>query len=140
MKMTAEEIAKRYKEDPSRDNMQQLAKENGCSLQEVGQFLKDAAEKENKRKPGRPKKDPQSGKKPHGGALKIDTEKKLSIKSELDSAKMSAEKEPKKEIPEAVRRTLMNRLELLAEKQRGLIASLEAVNEEREEISRFLWG
>ena len=53
MKMTAEEILASFKSDSSRENMQRLADENGCTMKEIGQFLKDAATP--KKKPGRPK-------------------------------------------------------------------------------------
>lgn len=43
MKMTAEEIVKIYKSDPSKETMQQLAIDNDCTLKDIGEFLKAAA-------------------------------------------------------------------------------------------------
>lgn len=56
MKMTAEEIVKAYNADRSRENMQRIADENGCTLHEIGEFLKDAANMPQKKRLGRPKK------------------------------------------------------------------------------------
>lgn len=55
MKMSAREIFSEYNKDRSRENMQRIADMNGCTLHEVGEFLKNAATPE-KKKPGRPKK------------------------------------------------------------------------------------
>lgn len=119
MKMTAEEIVKIYKSDPSRETMQQLAIDNDCTMKDIGEFLKaaaaakteeiqQAAEKpaEEKKGPGRPKKT----------------------------------KEPKpKELPEYVRATLEARLNALNENRQILMTSLERVNREAEEITNFLY-
>lgn len=119
MKMTAEEIVKIYKSDPSRETMQQLAIDNDCTMKDIGEFLKaaatakteeiqQAAEKpaEEKKGPGRPKKT----------------------------------KEPKpKELPEYVRATLEARLKALNENRQILMTSLERVNREAEEITNFLY-
>lgn len=56
MKMTAEEIVKAYNSDRSRENMQHIADENGCTIHEIGEFLKNAADNPQKKRPGRPKK------------------------------------------------------------------------------------
>ena len=56
MKMTAEEILAMYNEDRSRENMKKIADLNNCTMHEVGEFLKAAADTPKKRKPGRPKK------------------------------------------------------------------------------------
>lgn len=56
MKMTAEEILAMYNEDRSRENMQKIADLNGCTMHDVGEFLKAAADTPKKRGPGRPKK------------------------------------------------------------------------------------
>lgn len=118
MKMTAEEIVKIYKSDPSRETMQQLAIDNDCTMREIGEFLKAAAKKteeiqqdaekpaEEKKGPGRPKKT----------------------------------KEPKpKELPEYVKATLEARLNALNENRQILLTSLERVNREAEEITNFLY-
>lgn len=55
MKMTAEEIVSMYNQDKSRSNMRKIAELNGCTIHEVGEFLKNAASQPTKRKPGRPK-------------------------------------------------------------------------------------
>lgn len=55
MKMSAEEIVIMYNQDRSRKTMERIAEINGCSIREVGEFLKAAAGK-NKKKPGRPPK------------------------------------------------------------------------------------
>lgn len=56
MKMSAEEIVKAYNADRSRENMQRIADENGCTLHEIGEFLKDSANMPQNKRPGRPKK------------------------------------------------------------------------------------
>ena len=53
MKMTAEEIVEMYNKDRTRETMQKIAELNGCTIKEVGEFLKNAATV--KKKPGRPK-------------------------------------------------------------------------------------
>lgn len=55
MKMTAEEILEAYNRDISHANMQRIADENGCTIKEIGEFLKAAAAEPQKKKPGRPK-------------------------------------------------------------------------------------
>lgn len=120
MKMTAEEIVKIYKSDPSKETMQQLAIDNDCTLKDIGEFLKAAATAkkteeimqdaeapaEEKKGPGRPKKT----------------------------------KEPKpKELPEYVKATLEARLNALNENRQILLTSLERVNREAEEITNFLY-
>lgn len=56
MKMTAEEILAMYNKDRSRENMQKIADLNGCTMHDIGEFLKAAADTPKKRGPGRPKK------------------------------------------------------------------------------------
>lgn len=56
MKMTAEEILAMYNQDRSRENMQKIADLNGCTMHDIGEFLKAAADTPKKRGPGRPKK------------------------------------------------------------------------------------
>lgn len=72
MNWTAAEIVEAYQKDPSKANMVRIAKENNCTLEEIGNFLKNAAVK---RKPGRPKK---SG----SEITKKDENEKTSIKSD----------------------------------------------------------
>lgn len=123
MKMTAEEIVKIYKSDPSKETMQQLAIDNDCTLKDIGEFLKAAAAAkteetqqaaeapaEEKKKPGRPK-----------GS----TNREKSVKP--------------KELPEYVRATLEARLNALIENRQILLTSLERVNREAEEITNFLY-
>ena len=128
MKMTAEEIVKIYKSDPSRETMQQLAIDNDCTMKDIGEFLKAAATSkkteeimqdavktaeapaEEKKKPGRPK----------GSANREKTVKP-------------------KELPEYVRATLEARLNALNENRQILLTSLERVNREAEEITNFLY-
>lgn len=124
MKMTAEEIVKIYKSDPSKETMQQLAIDNDCTLKDIGEFLKAAATAkkteeimqdaeapaEEKKKPGRPK-----------GS----TNREKSVKP--------------KELPEYVRATLEARLNALIENRQILLTSLERVNREAEEITNFLY-
>ena len=56
MKMTADEIFAMYDKNRSRETMQKIADLNDCTIKEVGEFLKDVANRP-KRKPGRPKKE-----------------------------------------------------------------------------------
>lgn len=56
MKWSAERIVKEYKKDISRANMERIAKENDCTLKEIGEFLQQAALEPLKKRPGRPKK------------------------------------------------------------------------------------
>ena len=56
MKMTAEEILAMYNKDRSRENMQKIADLNGCTMHDIGEFLKAAAVTPKKRGRGRPKK------------------------------------------------------------------------------------
>ena len=55
MKDSIEQIVARYKADPSSENMRQIAIDNGCTMHEIGQMLKDAAAPK-KKSHGRPKK------------------------------------------------------------------------------------
>lgn len=127
MKMTAEEIVKIYKSDPSKETMQQLAIDNDCTMKDIGEFLKAAATAkkteeimqnpitaeapaEEKKKPGRPK-----------GS----TNREKTVKP--------------KELPEYVRATLEARLQSLNENRQILLTSLERVNREAEEITNFLY-
>ena len=124
MKMTAEEIVKIYKSDPSKETMQQLAIDNDCTIKDIGEFLKAAAAAkkteeimqaaeapaEEKKKPGRPK-----------GS----TNREKSVKP--------------KELPEYVKATLEARLQSLNENRQILLTSLERVNREAEEITNFLY-
>lgn len=73
MKMTAEEIVEMYEKDRSRDCMQRIADLNGCTIKEVGEFLKNASQP--KRKPGRPKKEQESKEPECDNTLKDDFEK-----------------------------------------------------------------
>lgn len=82
MNWTAAEIVEAYQKDPSKANMVRIAKENNCTLEEIGNFLKNAAVK---RKPGRPKK---SG----SEATKKDENKKTSIKSDSIPVEKPAQK------------------------------------------------
>ena len=82
MNWTAAEIVESYQKDPSKANMVRIAKENNCTLEEIGNFLKNAAVK---RKPGRPKK---SG----SETTKKDENKKTSIKSDSIPVEKPAQK------------------------------------------------
>ena len=82
MNWTAAEIVEAYKKDPSKANMVRIAKENNCTLEEIGQFLKNALVK---RKPGRPKK---SG----SETTKKDENEKTSIKSDSIPVEKPAQK------------------------------------------------
>lgn len=82
MNWTAAEIVEAYQKDPSKANMVRIAKENNCTLEEIGQFLKNAAVK---RKPGRPKK---SG----SETTKKDESEKTSIKSDSIPVEKPAQK------------------------------------------------
>lgn len=82
MNWTAAEIVEAYQKDPSKANMVRIAKENNCTLEEIGNFLKNAAVK---RKPGRPKK---SG----SETTKKDENKKTSIKSDSIPVEKPAQK------------------------------------------------
>lgn len=147
MKMTAEEIVKSFKEDSSRENMQRLADENECSLHDIGEFLKEEAAKNtpaaDKKKAGWPK-GKKRGPKPQKVSEKEttlnNTNEKVEIKVESREAEMRDEKEFKKDIPEAVKRILITRLNILNEKQKVHIEALDEISAEREEIARFLWG
>lgn len=84
MKMSAEEITRRYKEDSSRENLERIAAENGCTIREVGLFLKEAAKGENeepkKKRPGRPKKSPETSKSSPSEETKSNKNKRKSSK------------------------------------------------------------
>lgn len=82
MNWTAAEIVEAYQKDPSKANMVRIAKENNCTLEEIGNFLKNAAVK---RKPGRPKK---SG----SETTKKDESEKTSIKSDSIPVEKPAQK------------------------------------------------
>lgn len=82
MNWTAAEIVEAYQKDPSKANMVRIAKENNCTLEEIGNFLKNAAVK---RKPERPKK---SG----SETTKKDENKKTSIKSDSIPVEKPAQK------------------------------------------------
>ena len=82
MNWTAAEIVEAYQKDPSKANMVRIAKENNCTLEEIGNFLKNAAVK---RKPGRPKK---SG----SETTKKDENKNTSIKSDSIPVEKPAQK------------------------------------------------
>lgn len=57
MRMTAEEIVKVYNENPTRETMERIAEKNECSIQEIGEFLKNTAKEQGEKKgPGRPRK------------------------------------------------------------------------------------
>lgn len=89
MNWTAEEIVKSYNTDPSKANMLRIAKENNCTLEEIGQFLKNAAVK---RKPGRPKKNPENGKENQTEPTKKDNSEKTSNKSDSVECEKPAQK------------------------------------------------
>lgn len=118
MKMTAEDIVKVYKNNPTKETMEQLALANDCTIADIGHYLKEEATKkeaktsftEEKKKPGRPK----------GSANKEKTVKP-------------------KELPEYVRATLEARLQSLNENRQILLNSLERVNKEAEELTSFLY-
>lgn len=84
MKMSAEEILALYNENRSRETMEVIARANDCTIKDVGEFLKAAANQEPKKKPGRPKKDSTqdrnltSEEKP-----KKDTAEKMETKAEI---------------------------------------------------------
>lgn len=84
MKMSAEEITRRYKEDSSHENLERIAAENGCTIREVGLFLKEAAKGENeepkKKRPGRPKKSPETSKSSPSEETKSNKKKRKSSK------------------------------------------------------------
>lgn len=79
MKMTAEEIVEMYDKDRTRDCMQRIADLNDCTIKEVGEFLKNAAQP--KKKPGRPKKE-QASKSPECEQTLKDNSEKVDNKSE----------------------------------------------------------
>lgn len=148
MKMTAEEILKSYNADPSRENMIQLAHDNECTLQEIGQFLKDAAaenerpeEKPKKKKGGWPKGQPRKRKNvTEAEAPKKDNADEVMIKNEEKEEKTGSEEIQKRDIPKVIYDILMARLNLLRDKRRFLIDSLDEINDEEDEITRFLRG
>lgn len=84
MKMSAEEITRRYKEDSSHENLERIAAENGCTIREVGLFLREAAKGENeepkKKRPGRPKKSPEISKSSPNEETKSNKNKRKSSK------------------------------------------------------------
>ena len=82
MNWTAAEIVEAYQKDPSKANMVRIARENNCTLEEIGNFLKNAAVK---RKPGRPKK---SG----SETTKKDENEKTPIKSDSIPVEKPAQK------------------------------------------------
>lgn len=117
MKMTAEEIVKIYKSDPSRETMQQLAIDNDCTIKDIGEFLKAAATQKPAEAPEREKK--------KAGRPKGSSNKEKSKKP--------------KELPEYVKAALEARLQTLNENRQILLTSLERVNTEAEEITSFLY-
>ena len=123
MKMTAEEIVKIYKSDPSKETMQQLAIDNNCTLKDIGEFLKAAAAAKTEEiqkaaeKPAEEKKGP--------GRPKGSANKEKPVKP--------------KELPEYVKANLEARLNSLNDNRQILLTSLERVNREAEEITNFLY-
>ena len=113
MKMTAEEIVKIYKSDPSKETMQQLAIDNDCTLKDIGEFLKEAA------------------------AAK--TEKTQQAAEKPAEEKKGPGRPKKTKEPEYVKATLEARLKTLNENRQILLTSLERVNREAEEITKFLY-
>lgn len=90
MKMEADEIVALYKANPTRETMQKIAKANDCTIHEVGEFLRDCANKsqEVKKRRGRPKKDKaQSRNSTSTQKTKKDNSEKTEIKNESEEAK-----------------------------------------------------
>lgn len=135
MKMTAEEIVKIYKADPSRETMLQLARDNECTLKDIGEFLKDAATP--KKKPGRPRKKPKNE---VCDTTKKDKNKKVVLKVDSATQEMRAEETSKKEIPEEIKTILLDRYNILEARAETHMIALRAINEEQKAISSFLWG
>lgn len=141
MKMTAEEIVKIYKADPSRETMLQLARDNECTLKDIGEFLKDAATP--KKKPGRPKGSGRGKKTPKNevcDTTKKDKNKKVVLKVDSATQEMRAEETSKKEIPEEIKTILLDRYNILEARAETHMIALRAINEEQKAISSFLWG
>lgn len=139
MKMTAEEIVKRYKADPTRETMLQLAHENDCTIKEIGEFLKDAAA----RKLGRPKGSGRGKKKPKNEECETtikDTNKKVTPKMDSLEEEMRPEETSKNDIPEEIKNILLDRYNLLEGRAEAHMIALREINEEQKAISSFLWG
>lgn len=140
MKMTAEEIVKVYKADPRRETMLQLAHENECTMHEIGEFLKNAAAEQKPADDKKPARSPKSRKKSGTKATKKDKEKKVILKVEPAPQQMPENESKKERLPKIIQDILYKRLELIREKRRYLIDSLDEINDEEDEITRFLRG
>ena len=88
MKWSAERIVEEYNHDPSPENMLRIARENDCTLKDVGEYLKNYVQL--KRKPGRPPKNPASGEKTSIDESKINKTKEMSSKDESKQVEMRA--------------------------------------------------
>lgn len=132
MKWTAEEILKAYKSDPSKENMERIAEENGCSVKEVGQFLKEAAEKQPKKKPGRP---PKNKNLTTSDSTIINDSKKLTIKVESQPDEVQGYF-----IPESVKIFTENKIDELYRLADIMDEKAAEKRKEAEELRKFLDG
>ncbi len=127
MKDSIEQIVARYKADPSRENMKRIADDNGCTMKEIGEFLKDAA---TPRKPGRPKS-------PRSEATKKGTNKKASIKDDSNEGEMHSKKYLIPQIIESITKEKIAELSRLQEIHINKAKELEL---EIDELKDFLSG
>ena len=127
MKDSIEQIVARYKADPSRENMKRIADDNGCTMKEIGEFLKDAS---TPKKPGRPKT-------PRSEATKKGTNKKVSNKIDSDEGEMCSKKYLIPQIIESITKEKIAELSRLQEIHINKAKELEL---EIDELKDFLSG
>lgn len=127
MKDSIEQIVSKYKADPSRENMKRIADDNGCTMKDIGELLKNAAIK---KKPGRPKS-------PRSEATKKGTNKKASIKDNSNEGEMHSKKYLIPQIIESITKEKIAELLRLQEIHVNKAIELEL---EIDELKDFLSG
>lgn len=145
MKWTAEQILEEYNKDRSHQNMKRIADENGVTMKEIGEFLKNEAAKNTpagQKKKGRPK-GTATGKKSQkrSGAENTlnDTKEEKEIKS--DSCPRKIDLGPVKEdIPGPVRKLITDQLNTIEVKMSYHQEALDDLKKEKAELISFLTG
>ena len=134
MKMSAEEIITEYQKDPSRANMVKIAEANNATLEEIGNYLKDAAAP--KKKMGRPKGSKNRKSTRSDKTLK-DTSKKTSDKVESLPREMRANKYLIPPLLESIAKEKIDEYRRIAEIHREQAQKLDL---EANELQDFLNG
>lgn len=129
MKDSIEQIVAKYKADPSKENLRQIAIDNGCTMHEIGQMLKDAAAPK-KKSPGRPKK-------PSSDTTKKNTKEKASIKDDSNEGEMHAKKYL---IPQIIESITKEKIAELLRLQEIHINKAKELELEIDELKDFLSG